>query len=139
MRTFLMLVALLGVNQLSAQKLKDAEVPAAAKKTFEKSYPDIKGAKWEKEDGNYEAEFELNKKETSVLFDVNGNLLATETEISPEELPKAVSEYVAKNLKGQKIDEASKIIDSKGGHSFEAEIGGADYIFDSNGTFIKKE
>ena len=43
-----------------------------------------------------------------------------------------------KNLPGEQIKEASKITDSKGVATFEAEIKNVDYIFDKNGNFIKK-
>jgi len=69
----------------------------------------------------------------------NGQLLETETEISASALPAAVNEYVAKKAAGKKIKEASKIVDDKNVVTYEAELEGADYIFDANGAFIKKE
>jgi hypothetical protein len=139
MKTILMMLAfLLGVNQLNAQKVKEADVPATVKKTFAIHYSTIKEAKWEKEGSNYEAKFDLNKVETSVLIDANGNLMETETEIAVAELPQPASAYLAKNLKDQKIKEAAKIIDAKGVVTYEAEIGNADYLFDAKGNFIKK-
>lgn len=123
----------------NAQKVKDSEVPAAVKTSFSKLYPSAKVEKWEKENGNYEAEFDNNKVETSVLMNASGSLMETEMEIKPSELPKSVSDYVAKNLAGKKIKEASKITDAAGKVSYEAEVDEADYIFDSNGTFLKKE
>lgn len=128
----------LGVSYANAQKITEAEVPASARATFVKQYPDIKSAKWEKEGANYEAEFDLKKVETSVLIDPSGSILETESEIKVSELPKEVSEYVTKNLLGKKIKEASKIIDTKGVITFEAEIDKVDYIFDAFGKLIKK-
>jgi hypothetical protein len=137
--TMLVLMISLGVNHLRAQKLKEAEVPAPVKKAFQQHYSAVKDAKWEKEGANYEVEFDLNKAETSVLIDPNGSLLETETELKVAELPKAVSDYITNKLKGQKIKEASKIVDPKGAVRYEAEVGGVDYIFDEKGNFIKKE
>jgi hypothetical protein len=140
MKTPLIMIAfLLGVYQVSAQKVKEADVPAAVKKTFAMHYSTVKEANWEKEGTNYEAGFDLNKVETSVLIDPSGNLMETETEIAVSELPPTVSAYLAKNLKDQKLKEAAKIIDAKGIVTYEAEIGNADYLFDSKGNFIKKE
>lgn len=124
---------------VNAQKIKEAEVPTAIKTSFTKLYPTAKVEKWEKENTNYEAEFDLNKVETSVLFGPNGQLLETENEISPSALPKAVSEYVAKNVEGKKIKEASKITSADGKITYEAEVDEVDYIFDAKGVFIKKE
>ena len=123
----------------NAQKIKSEEVPAAVKSKQASLYPNAKVEKWEKEDGNYEAEFDNGKVETSTLFDASGNLLATETEIATSSLPAAVSEYVTKNLAGKKIKEASKIVDSKNTVTYEAEVDEVDYIFDANGAFLKKE
>jgi hypothetical protein len=140
MKTILMMLTfLLGVSQVNAQKVKEADVPAAVKKTFATHYSTVKEAKWEKEGNNYEAEFDLNKVETSVLIDPSGNLMETETEIAVAELPQPASAYITKNLKDQKIKETAKIIDAKGIVTYEAEVGSTDYLFDSKGNFIKKD
>ena len=124
---------------MSAQKMKEADVPAPVKAAFTKQYPTIKDAKWEMEDGKFEAGFDLNKVETSVLIDATGNIVETESGISVSALPKAVSDYCAKNCAGKKIKEASKITDASGKVTYEAEVDEADYTFDSNGNFVKKE
>jgi hypothetical protein len=135
----LMIAVLLGATQMNAQKVKEADVPSAVKKTFAAHYSSVKEPKWEKEGANYEAEFDVDKIENSVLFDANGNLLETETAISVSQLPSPVSGYVDQKLKGQNIKEASKIVDAKGIITYEAKVGGVDYIFDERGNFIKKE
>ncbi len=121
-----------------AQDLKESEVPAPVKAAFAKLYPNVKDVDWEKENSNYEAEFEVNKTESSVVFDAKGNLLETEIEINVSELPKSASEYVAKKYPKYKIAEASKIIDATGAVTYEAAVGDTDLIFDSNGLFIKE-
>lgn len=129
----------LGSNNLCAQKIKEAEVPIKVKEGFYKKFPNFKAEKWEKEGANFEVEFDQTKTETSALFDASGNLLETEMEISVKELPKEALDYLAKNMPNKKIKETSKITDSKGVVSYEAEVNGTDYIFDSIGNFIKKE
>ena len=129
----------LGVSGAFAQKMKEADVPAAVKTGFTKSFPGAKVSKWEKEDGNFEAEFDNNKVETSAVFNAAGNLLETEVEIGASTLPGTIVEYCNKNMPGVAIKEASKITGADGTVKFEAEVGDADYLFDSNGTFIKKE
>jgi hypothetical protein len=121
-----------------AQKLQEKDVPTPVKTAFQKNFPHAKVEKWEKEGVNFEAEFELNKTEQSVLFDANGNLLETEVEIKLTQLPKGVLEYVKANYNGQKLKEAAKITDAKGTVTYEAEIKGMDLLFDSNGKFIKE-
>ena len=129
----------LGLSSVYAQKIKEADVPAAVKEGFKKSFPNSKAKEWEKEDGNFEAEFDVKKVETSALFDANGSLLQTEVEITIKELPKAIIDYLSKNEAGKKIKEAAKITDNKGVINYEAEVSEADFIFDSAGNFIKKE
>jgi hypothetical protein len=135
---FLLAIAAMSFNA-NAQKIKADEVPAAVKAKQASLYPNAKVSKWEKEDGNFEAEFDNGKVETSVLIDASGNLLQTETEITSNNLPKSVNDYVTKNLGGKKIKEAAKIVDSKNTTTYEAEVDEIDYIFDANGNFLKKE
>ncbi|HWY12462.1 MAG TPA: PepSY-like domain-containing protein [Bacteroidia bacterium] len=128
----------LGVFAGYSQKVKEADVPAAVKEAFKKQYPTAKVEAWEKEEAGYEAEFENGKTEGTATYDAAGKLVETEIEIKIAELPKGVSDYITKNVAGKKIDEASKITDAAGKVTFEAEVSKAEYIFDSNGTFVKK-
>ncbi len=120
------------------QKLKKDDVPAVITAKFKTLYPKVEDVKWSKEDANYEAEFDLNKVETSVVFDASGNALETESEISVNDLPAAAKTYISTNVPNEKIKEASKITNSKGVVTFEAEVKGVDYIFDKDGKFINK-
>ncbi len=124
---------------VNAQKMKEKDVPTAVNTAFTTKYPKTEAKSWERENANFEVEFDYNKTEMSLLIDPNGKIIETETEIKPVELPKAVNEYCAKNVAGKKIKEASKITDDKGTVTYEAEIDETDYIFDANGAFIKKE
>jgi len=121
-----------------AQKVKESAVPEPVKQAFAKLYPNVHNQKWEIEDGNYEAEFEVNEIETSVEFNAAGTLVMTEVEIAVSELPASATDYIAKNMPGKKVTEASKMTDANGVITFEAEVGGDDYIFDSSGKFLKK-
>lgn len=138
MKKFILSSALLGLFATSAFAFGGDDAPEAVKASFTKLYPSVTKVKWGKEEANFEAEFEMNKTEMSCLFDDAGNLLETETEIAITALPKSVSDYVAKNYAGQKIKEASKIIDSKKTTTYEAEVKEGDLIFDDKGNFIKK-
>lgn len=122
-----------------AQKVKESDVPVVVKDAFKKAYKDVKEIKWEKEGANFEAEFEVGEADQSVIFDATGQVIETEIEIKVDELPSSVKDYVAKNYKDTKIKEATKITDSKGTVTYEAEIKDKDLIFDTNGKFIKEE
>lgn len=118
------------------QKVNDKDVPASVKETLHKKYPEA-AAKWEKEKGNYEANFVSQKKEMSALITPEGKLIETETEIATTELPASVTAYVKKNMKDAKIKEASIITDASGKKTYEAEVNGKDLVFDEKGNFIK--
>ena len=140
MKTLFTIVTLgLGLCLANAQTVKEAEVPTAVKDALKKQYPAAKVEKWEKEEANYEVEFSFNKVETFAVYDSNGKFIESEIEIKESELPKEVAEYFAKNLPRKKIKESAKITDAEGKICYEAESDGFDYIFDSNGAFIKKE
>ena len=134
--------SLLIINGAKAQDLKESEVPEIIKQSFIKKYPNTKVDGWEKEGTDYEAEFHLNKVESSASFDANGRFKELEQEIKITELPKAASEYCAKTYIGYKIGEASKITDVNGKIMFEAELQKGkehfDVMFDDKGNFIKK-
>ena len=63
----LMIIVLLGliVSQVSAQKIKESEVPKVVKGAFMKAYPTAKEVKWEKEDDSFVVSFNQNKKDMS--------------------------------------------------------------------------
>lgn len=121
-----------------AQKKAERSVPPAVKAAFQKAFPNAKEIKWEKENNSWEANFEWNEADYSVLLDESGNIIETEVEIEPHQLPQNVSLYLTQHYKGQKIKEAAKITDAKGVVSYEAEIKGKDLIFDEKGNFIKE-
>ena len=113
-------------------------VPAAVKAQIKALYPQVKDVKWEKEGSNYEAEIEQKGSEDmSVLLDAQGTVLETETDIKVSELPAAVRTYVAQKLGNQPIKEAAKIVKADKTIEYEAEVGKKDYLFDSNGNFLK--
>jgi len=135
----LMTVAGMITSLSFAQKLQEKDVPVQVKTSFQKQFPDAKETKWEKEKGNYEAEYEMKETDCSVLIDASGNILEKEVEISLIELPAKAKEFVSKNYSGQKIKEAAKITDAKGIITYEAEVKGKDLLFDSYGNFINEE
>jgi len=140
MKKFLLVAfaALLASSSFS-QKTSKENVPQAVKDAFKKSFPNAQNEKWEKEDQKFEAEFSMNKAEMSALFSPEGELIETEVEISIADLPAPIANYIAKNLTGKKIKEASKITDASGKVTFEAEVGGKDYIFDEKGNLMRSE
>jgi len=121
-----------------AQDIKTSLVPAPVKEALSKKYPNAKKISWEKEKGNYEANWGgKSGEDTSVIFTPAGVFVEEVNAIPVTGLPAAVSAYVSSHYKGAKIKEAGKVTDAKGAKMFEAEIKGKDLVFDENGKFIK--
>lgn len=120
-----------------AQKLKEADVPFAVKASFAKQYPGTT-AKWEKEDGKYEAGFKKDGNNMSALFEANGTMTESEVDIKVADLPATVLAYVKDHYKGKSIKEGAKITKADGTVNYEAEVDGKDVIFDAGGKFLKE-
>ncbi len=131
-----------------AQKEKDEKgdgkekvsVPAVVKTALSKKYPEATKVTWEKEKGNYEANWGgKSGEDNSVQFTPAGNFIEIVKAIPVSELPKEVSTYVASHYHGAKITEAGKVTDAAGKQTYEAEVKGKDLIFDMNGKYLKED
>lgn len=131
--------ALLAVA-VTAQDLKSSSIPAVVKSALLKKYPEGKNASWEKEHGNYEANWGgKSGEDNSVQFTPKGEFIEIVKAISVNELPQSVPGYVKQHYKGAKVAEAGRVTDAKGKISYEAVVNGKDIIFDENGNFVKAE
>jgi hypothetical protein len=129
---------LLTASNSFAQKVKAADVPGAVKSALAQKYPDATGVTWEKEKGNYEANWGgKSQEDNSVVFTPAGSFVEVVRAISVADLPVTIAAYVKKNYPGAKITEAGKVTNAKGKITYEAEVKGKDLIFDENGNYIK--
>ena len=125
---------------LLAQDLKEKDVPAAVKAALSKKYPDAKKVSWEKEKGNFEANWGgKSGEDNSAVFTPASAFVELVQAIPISQLPPSVAVYVKQHYKGMAIKEAGKVTDASGKHMFEAEIKGKDLIFDEKGVFIKED
>ncbi|QEC66061.1 hypothetical protein FRZ67_01595 [Panacibacter ginsenosidivorans] len=131
MKTLLFMLATITTFGCYAQK----ETPAAVQEAFKKNFPGVTVKKWEKEDGNYEANFTKDGKSMSATFDVKGTWMETETDIAAKDLPASVRSYVKEYYKGSIIKEAAMLKTPKG-DMYEAEVKGKDLLFDMSGKFL---
>lgn len=143
MKKLLLTLALtFGATLLAQTEAKSAKnsTPVKVTQAFAKEFPNKK-AKWEKEYGNYEAEFKLNGTDASAVYDANGNRKELEIEIPIKDLQPAIVAYLQKNYATYKITEAAKITDHKNVVTYEAEIkkgkDSFDVLFTQDGKFIK--
>ncbi|MGY4539867.1 PepSY-like domain-containing protein [Mucilaginibacter gilvus] len=136
----MLFLLLIMVGFVKAQDLKSKNVPAIIKTALSKKYPEAAKVSWEKEKGNYEANWGgKSGEDNSVTFTPAGTFVEIVKAIPITELPEAVASYVAAHFKGAKIKEAGKVTDAEGKTSYEAEVKGGDLIFDENGRFVKKD
>ena len=93
-KIILIVSCLIFSSAIYAEKIKEVNVPNAVKDKLQAMFQSAKNIKWVKEFGNFEAEFDKNGNEISVLFAPDGQWLQTENAIKLNELPNAVMIYV---------------------------------------------
>ncbi len=97
-----LLAAATGVS-VNAQDLKSSNVPGTVKTALIKKYPQAVKASWEKEKGNYEANWGgKSGEDNSVQFTPSGEFIEIVKAISVSELPKQVPAYIKQHYKGAK-------------------------------------
>lgn len=121
---------------LSAQSIKDADIPFAVMDKFTLLYPDAKSLLWEMKGEKYVAEFKNDKMETSAILMADGTVVRTETEIKVIALPEAATAYLKMNFESRKIEETRIAEDQTGIITFKAMVDNVDYTFDSSGQLI---
>jgi hypothetical protein len=128
----------LTVAGLAQSAKKQLVIPDVVKQAFIQKFPNTT-AKWSKEgEEAYEASFKNGGQEMSVVFEKDGMITETETEIKKSELPAGVIEYIKANYQGSAIKETAKITKASGEVNYEAEVNGKDLIFDASGKFLKE-
>ena len=125
-----------------AQMLKPTQVPAAVRATFKAKFPAVKTNTWEKEGNKYEAGFTQSGITMSALITPAGELVETESDMSPTKLPAAVRAKLASDYKAYKVTEAATLVSASGTTTYEAEVskGGKqhDVLFNADGSLVKK-
>src|SRR5437763_228040 len=132
-------IFLIAYTTLTAQERTghSVKVPAAVKTSFSNKYPEAKKVTWEKEKGNYEANWGGKSGEDhSVQFTPAGEMIEMVQAIPVSQLPPSVITYIKQHYKGAKITEAGKVTDSKGTITYEAEVNKKDIVFDEKGNFL---
>jgi len=127
-------------NTSEAQNLKEKDVPDQVRASFQKQFPDAVNVTWEKEKGDFEANWGGKSGEDhSALFNPAGQFIELVDAIPVGQLPSVIVQYVHEHYKGASIREAGILTDAHGSHMFEAEIKVKDLIFDAEGRFLKED
>lgn len=126
----------------TAQKINSGQVPQAVSNAFSKQFPNIKAEKWELEDKNYEASFDMKGRDCSAIYNPDGIWIETEEEIHVSDIPAAVNNAISTSFAGYKKDETDKVIRSDGSVTFEIvlqrEKEEIEVVFDSSGKVLSK-
>ncbi len=140
---FVFIIALSTASFAQKEKGEGKEkltVPAVVRDALSKKYPEATKVSWEKEKGNYEANWGgKSGEDNSVQFTPTGDFIEIVKAMPVNKLPVSIITYVKEHYKGAKITEAGKVTDAKGKITFEAEVNRKDIIFDEKGNFIKSE
>lgn len=110
------------------------EIPQAVSNAFSSSYTNATDVEWEMEGDKYEVTFEQGDDEMSILYNADGSMYATETEIDITELPKAVN-----NAVNGSATEVCKVVMADGTTSYEVEVGDKEYTYSENGVLISEQ
>jgi len=96
-------------------------VPHEVIEAFGCLYPTTTNVSWDVDDVNYAANFWLDGKSVSLVFDEYANVIKVKSEIKLYELPLDVNHLISKEYSDWRIGKASHI-DSSGTAYYEAEI-----------------
>lgn len=107
-----MVIAAMGfAPAANAQKLPPTQVPAPVQAAFTKAFPNAMDVEWKMRGTQYKVEFEtgLFFTDHEAWYDASGKLLRHEEEISPGDLPAAVTSAIATEFPGYRIDDTERI------------------------------
>lgn len=137
MKKLLFFVTIISMTfQVNAQKISSLKVPIAVKRVFTKTHAKITHILWEKEKGNFEANWKARGLKFAAMFTPEGKLIGTENGIYLKNLPKTAIAFL-KTHEHVKAKEASLIKDASGEKTIEIVAKDKEYIFDVQGKFIK--
>lgn len=121
-----------------AQRVSTANVPPAVRAALQQKYPRANGVSWEREKGNYEANWGgASREDNSVLFTPKGVFVEITVAVPEAKLPAGVAQYIHAHYGNARISEPRKVTDAAGNTRYEAEVRGKDLLFDDKGNFIK--
>lgn len=119
-----------------------AQAPSNIQSTFSAKYPDVTGATWTTDDGNYVAAYtDKDGMHNWVVFDKNARIVRNEVELDMKEYPATVKEYYVKKYPDEKNYRLYSLTDENGDKTYyiPSENRGVRYYFDKTGNFLREE
>ncbi|MCF8303357.1 MAG: PepSY-like domain-containing protein [Bacteroidales bacterium] len=161
----IMMAFLAACSNDQSKTVPSDDVPESIINSFKSQNPEYSDVEWEREDGYYIAEFEVNGKEKEVVYDKDGNQIFTEIEseegedddeegenehgddndenereIDPNELPQVIKSDIQNRYPDAKMLEADEITHPDGAITYDVEIKHNNQIielmYDARGEFL---
>jgi len=135
-------IALFATAAVSAQDLKNSEVPSNLMSDFEKEYANATDVEWEKESELYKVEFDINRKEHEIWYDTTGKITKKERELNDSDLPQAIKSKISSSYASFKIDDI-EMKEENGKTTYEIELkkgwtNEKTVLFDESGSVVKE-
>lgn len=146
MKNLILTISILGlsITNISAQDIRQSEVPSVILNHFQKSFPKAADIDWEIKGNYYEVEFEtgLLGDDHKILYSRDGKLVRHEEEISKSNLPKTVLASIKRSFNGYRTDDIKKI--TEGGkviYNVELKSNSQEWkvVFDAQGRILQKK
>ncbi|CAM3563154.1 hypothetical protein FSS13T_06690 [Flavobacterium saliperosum S13] len=144
MKSILIFIATAMLNTTAfAQKITENKIPTAVLVSFKTKFPAATKTTWEMENkSEYEAEFMIDRTKHSAKFTKSGKWMETETEIKIAELPKEVSQTIAKEFAGFSVEKANMAETSNNGTVYKVKVKKGKEIYNvtvtASGKTLKK-
>jgi hypothetical protein len=119
-----------------------AQAPERVQTTFKTKYPDAQGTTWITVGGNYQATYmDKNGVHNVVVFNNDGSIVRTESEMNMKEYPTTVTTYYEKNYPDEKNYHVWVVTDADGNKTYyiPSEHKGVRYYFDKTGNYLRQE
>ncbi|HTF22200.1 MAG TPA: hypothetical protein VK658_29170 [Chryseolinea sp.] len=116
-----LLLLLLPITLLAQPQPQPISVPVAAAQAIKKLYPEASELSWEKKKELYRAKFKTGKVDHKVWLQADGTVSRHEYEIKKDQLPKPVTDAIAKDFSAYTIGDCEQN-DEKGATSYKVEL-----------------
>ncbi|WP_299822360.1 PepSY-like domain-containing protein [uncultured Pontibacter sp.] len=124
---------------VNAQDLAEKDVPQAVKTALAQKYANATDLDWEKSGSNYEADFDVNKVDHTVILDPSGKIVMAKRDIDKKDLPQTINNAIAQKYKGMRLDDIEVVErDGKSYYQVELDEKGNDrhLVFSSDGNEV---
>ena len=112
---------------ISSCNMKDqiahSQIPSVVLNGFQQQYSEAIDVEWEKQDSNFEAEFDLNNVDYAVLINQQGEILKAKHDVNLEEVPENVVSKVKVDYPDYTIDDV-EILEEGERRYFQLELNG---------------